>query len=149
MKEVLILFIVALVLGSVFNSVNELQKEGTAVDNPNSVVAKVSDQSFSQEVLKSDKPVLVDFWAPWCAPCRAMSPIIEGIALAYKGKLKVVKINVDDAAQTSEAYEVSSIPCFCVFRDGKVVGRKVGAVPESVLRSTIDKALLDKTALFN
>ncbi|MCK5492834.1 MAG: thioredoxin, partial [Candidatus Omnitrophica bacterium] len=85
------------------------------------VEVKVTDSNFEQEVIKSDKPVLVDFWAEWCGPCRMVAPVIEEIAQEYKEKLKVCKINVDEASNTASQYGVMSIPTIAVFKNGKVV----------------------------
>jgi thioredoxin 1 len=89
-------------------------------------VAELSDSNFQTEVLQSDQPVLVDFWAPWCAPCRAIAPIIEELATANVGKAKVGKINVDQNNQLAAKYQVDSIPTVMVFKGGEVVDRIVG-----------------------
>ena len=89
---------------------------------------KVNDGNFEQEILKSEIPVLVDFWAPWCAPCQMVGPIVEEIAKEYHGKVKVAKINVDEASQTASEYAIMSIPTLAVFEDGKVVDKVVGKV---------------------
>ena len=87
----------------------------------------VSDSDFEAEVLKSDKPVFVDFWAPWCGPCKMVGPIVEEVSEEYSDKLKVCKINVDDNPDSATKYEVRSIPTFVVFKDGKEVNRGMGA----------------------
>ena len=99
-----------------------------------------TDQNFDQEVLKSDKPVLVDFWAPWCGPCQAMGPIIEELANEYEGKVKVGKINVDENAQTAEKYEIMSIPSLKIFKGGQVIEELVGMQAKENLKSALDRA---------
>lgn len=97
-----------------------------------------SDSSFEEDVLKSDIPVLVDFWAEWCAPCRALSPILDEIAKDYEGKLKIVKVNVDENNVTSAMYGVRGIPTLLLIKDGEVVGTKVGSIPKGQLVSFVD-----------
>ena len=94
---------------------------------------EVTDSTFAQEVLQSTQPVLVDFWAVWCGPCRAVAPVVEEIAGDYEGKLKVMKLDVDDNPQTAAAYGVQSIPTLLVFKDGKQAERIIGAVPKKVI----------------
>lgn len=91
---------------------------------------KVNDQNFEEEVLQSELPVFVDFWAPWCGPCRIVGPVVEEIAKEYEGKLKVCKVNVDDANHTAVKYQVMSIPTLAVFKNGEVVAKTVGALPK-------------------
>ena len=93
----------------------------------------ITDANFEQEVLKSNLPVLIDFWAEWCAPCRMIGPIVEEIAKEYDGKLKVGKLDVDSNPQVSMKYGVRSIPTLLVFRDGRVVEQIIGAVPKHQL----------------
>ena len=99
---------------------------------------QVDDTNFKQEVLESDIPVLVDFWAAWCMPCKMVVPVVEQIAEKYQGKLKVCKLNVDEAPETAREYGIMSIPTLAVFKDGKVVEKVAGAVPASRLESMID-----------
>jgi thioredoxin 1 len=97
----------------------------------------INDGNFAQEVLKESLPVLVDFWAPWCGPCLRLAPVIEKIAEDYKGKLKVCKLNVDDAPETAASYEVMSIPTLVIFKNGKVADKIVGALPKAELETAI------------
>ncbi|HJX70139.1 MAG TPA: thioredoxin, partial [Dehalococcoidia bacterium] len=94
-----------------------------------------------QEVLKSDLPVVVDFWAPWCGPCRMLAPITEKLSEEYKGKIKLCKLNVDENPQTATKYHVMSIPLLLFFKNGQPVDQSLGAVPEQMLRTKI-KAFL-------
>jgi thioredoxin 1 len=108
---------------------------------PPSGVLNVSDKSFKQQVLRSKQPVLVDFWAPWCGPCRQVSPMVEQLGKAYKGKLRVVKVNVDDNPKLSRQYQVSSIPTLMIFEGGQMVERAVGARPHPELEAMIKRVL--------
>jgi thioredoxin 1 len=96
-------------------------------------VREVTDRTFAQEVLQSTSPVLVDFWADWCGPCKAIAPIVEALAREYEGQLTVMKLDVDENPQTALAYKVQSIPTLLVFKDGKPAERIVGAVPKNVI----------------
>jgi len=98
---------------------------------------KITDTNFEQEVLKSDIPVLVDFWAQWCAPCHMVAPVVGEIAKEYKGKLKVCKLNVDEASDTASRYGIMSIPTLAIFKNGKVADKVVGALSKSELETTI------------
>jgi thioredoxin 1 len=98
-----------------------------------------TDQNFDQEVLKSDKPVLVDFWAPWCGPCQAMGPIIEELAKELDGKVKVGKLNVDENSKTAQDFSIMSIPALKIFKAGKVVQEFVGMQAKEVLKSALEK----------
>lgn len=104
-------------------------------------VKDITDSEFEAEVLKSDSPVLVDFWAPWCGPCKSIAPVLEEVSKTYQGKLKIVKINVDDNPKSPSAYEVRGIPNLIFFKGGKLVDRVVGAVPKDQLIATIDKVV--------
>ncbi len=97
----------------------------------------VSDASFNTDVLQATGPVLVDFWAEWCGPCKAIGPALEEIAGEYAGKLTVAKVNIDENPQTPTNYNVRGIPTLVLFKDGKPVATKVGAAPKSVLREWI------------
>jgi thioredoxin 1 len=94
---------------------------------------EVTDSTFEQEVLRSAQPVLVDFWAVWCGPCKAIAPVVEELAGEYEGKLKVMKLDVDDNPRTAMAYGVQSIPTLLVFKNGQPAERIVGAVPKKVI----------------
>jgi thioredoxin 1 len=102
-------------------------------------VVTLQDATFDQEVLKSDVPVLVDFWATWCGPCKAIAPAVEEVAREFKGKAKVAKLDVDEAQQTAGQYGIRSIPTLLVFKGGRVVDTVVGAVPKSKLVDTLKK----------
>jgi thioredoxin 1 len=102
---------------------------------------ELNDGNFESEVLKSDLPVLVDFWAPWCGPCKMVGPIVEEIAKDYEGKLKVGKLNVDDKSQTAGQYGIMSIPNLLFFKGGKVVDQIVGAVAKQQFVEKLDKIL--------
>lgn len=100
-----------------------------------------TDANFQQDALNSDKPVVVDFWAPWCGPCKMVTPIIEELAKEYEGKVIVGKLNVDENTQTAGTYGVMSIPTVMVFKNGKPVQSLVGAQGKQTYKSEIDKAL--------
>jgi thioredoxin 1 len=102
---------------------------------------EITDTNFQNEVLKSDKPVLLDFWAEWCGPCKMIAPVMEELANEYDGKLKVGKVDVDANQQTSMQYGVRSIPTLLIFKGGKVVDQLVGAVPKRILAEKITKHL--------
>jgi thioredoxin 1 len=102
-------------------------------------VDDISDGNFEAEVLKSSVPVLVDFWAPWCGPCKSIAPVLEQLATEYAGKLRFVKMNVDDNPSTPSQLNVQGIPNLVVFRDGQVIDRIVGAVPKEQLKAALDK----------
>ncbi len=101
----------------------------------------VTDASFKGEVLESDVPVLVDFWAPWCGPCRMVAPVVEEIAEQYQGQVKVVKLNTDENPQIASNYGIRSIPTLMIFKDGQRVDMVVGAVPKTTLANTLEKYL--------
>ncbi|MDP8255932.1 MAG: thioredoxin [Candidatus Alcyoniella australis] len=101
----------------------------------------ISDENFDQEVIKSDLPTLVDFWAPWCGPCRMVGPVVEELAGEYAGKIKVVKLNVDEAQRTASQYGIRSIPTIMLFNGGQVVEQVIGAVPKAKLEELLRKVL--------
>jgi thioredoxin 1 len=104
-------------------------------------VLVVTDATFEAEVLKASTPVLVDFWAAWCGPCRVLGPVIEKLATAYSGRIKFCKLNVDENRLASGKYQVMSIPTVLLFKNGQIAGMSVGAVAESELRGRIEKVL--------
>ena len=106
------------------------------------MTVKATDTSFEQEVLKSDTPVLVDFWAEWCGPCRMIGPSLEDIAKEMDGKLKVVKVNIDENPATPSRYNVRSIPTLLLFKNGQVAATKIGAEPKQKLVSWINTAIV-------
>ena len=99
---------------------------------------KVSDDSFDADVLKSGTPVLVDFWAEWCGPCKALSPLVDELAGEMKDKIKVVKINIDEAPEAPTKYGVRGIPTLMIFKDGKVVETRVGGLPKAQLKQWVE-----------
>ena len=105
------------------------------------MIVEITDANFEEEVLKSDISVLVDFWAPWCGPCAIVAPRVEEIAKKYEGKLKVCKLNVDEAPRTASEYGIMSIPTLAVFQDGKIVEKQIGVTPVSKLESMIEPHL--------
>lgn len=106
-----------------------------------SSVLSVTDNTFEQEVLKAELPVLVDFWAPWCGPCKAVAPVVEDLSKEYEGRLKVVKLNTDENPKTAQAYSIKGIPSLFLFKSGVVVEQVVGAVPKSTLANAVNKHL--------
>jgi thioredoxin 1 len=107
-----------------------------------SSVQEVNDKNFETEVINADVPVLIDFWAPWCAPCRAIGPVVDELAREYSGKLKVVKMNVDDNPLTPSRYGVRSIPNLLLIKNGQVKEQIVGAVPKQAFVVAIDKVVV-------
>ncbi len=104
-------------------------------------VEKVSDQSFEEDVIKADAPVIVDFWAEWCGPCRMVAPILEEVSGEMGEKVRIVKLNVDENPQTASKYGIMSIPTLLLFKDGKIASRQVGAAPKAKLVQWINAAI--------
>jgi thioredoxin 1 len=101
-------------------------------------ISNVSDDSFENDVLKADSPVLVDYWAEWCGPCKMIAPVLEEIAREYAGRVKVAKLNIDENAQTPRKYGIRGIPTLMLFKNGQVEATKVGAVSKSQLTAFLD-----------
>src|SRR3989304_9147842 len=104
-------------------------------------IVNVTDATFEAEVLKADKPTLIDFWASWCAPCKAIAPIVDELATEYEGKVKITKMNVDENPSTPSKYGVRGIPTLLLFKGGQVVEQKVGGVPKAQRADMLKKAL--------
>ncbi|MEV8511863.1 thioredoxin [Dactylosporangium sp. NPDC051484] len=105
------------------------------------MTTEVTDETFAAEVLKSDVPVLVDFWAEWCPPCHRIAPMLEELSAEYAGRVRIVKLNADDNPRTARAYGVLSMPTLTVFRGGEVVSQQVGARPKANLREQLEAAI--------
>jgi thioredoxin 1 len=107
----------------------------------NSSIAHVSDEQFDEQVLQSSEPVLVDFWAEWCGPCKMIAPILDEVATNYAGKLRVAKVNIDQNQKTPRNYNVRGIPTLMIFKNGKVEATQIGAVSKSQLTQLIDRTI--------
>jgi thioredoxin 1 len=105
------------------------------------MVGKISDATFDSEVLKAKEPVVVDFWAEWCPPCRAIAPALEEIAGSMNGKVKIVKVNVDENPATAAKYGIMSIPTLMLFKNGELTSRQIGAAPRAKLQQWITASL--------
>ncbi len=104
-------------------------------------IVHISDESFEEEVLQSKRPVLIDYWAEWCGPCKTIAPVLDEIATEYSDRLKVVKLNIDDNPQTPPKYGIRGIPTLMVFKNGQVEATKVGAVSKAQLTAFLDDSL--------
>lgn len=104
-------------------------------------ITHISDSTFEQEVLQNDQPVLVDYWAEWCGPCKMIAPILDEIADEYEGKLKITKLNIDDNPATPPKFGIRGIPTLMIFKDGDVAATKVGALSKSQLAAFIDQSI--------
>ena len=104
-------------------------------------ITHITDASFEQDVLNSENPVMVDYWAEWCGPCKMIAPILDEIASEYKGNLKVAKLNIDENPETPQKYAVRGIPTLMIFKGGEVAGTKVGAMTKSQLSAFIDSVI--------
>ena len=105
------------------------------------MVIEIGDQEFEAEVLKSERPVVVDFWVPWCGPCLMLAPITEKLAQEYEGRIKFCKLNVEENQNMARKYQVMSIPLLLFFRDGKKVDESLGALPEDLIRPRVEALL--------
>jgi thioredoxin 1 len=112
----------------------------------NSKIVHTSDAAFETDVLKSEKPVLVDFWAEWCGPCKAIAPVLEEIAGIYADKVRIAKLNVDDNSATAAKFNIRSIPTLLLFQKGALVAQKVGALSRTQLQAFLDATLADAVA---
>jgi thioredoxin 1 len=104
-------------------------------------IIHVTDSSFEDEVLASDKPVIVDYWAEWCGPCKMIAPLLDELAIEYKGKLTVAKLNIDENQETPQKYAVRGIPTLMIFKNGEVAGTKVGAMSKTQLSAFVDSLI--------
>jgi thioredoxin 1 len=118
-----------------------IQVKVKIVESASAGVVQVDENSFESEVLKSELPVVVDFWAAWCAPCRMMAPVFEKLAAQYNGRFKFCKLNVDENPQLASRYQAMSIPLLVFFRNGEEIDRSLGAIPEAQLKAKVDALL--------
>ncbi len=128
--------------GDILIQIKIKEQSGAQSGNPPAEVIEISDADFSKEVLQSQLPVLVDFWAPWCGPCRMMGPVIAQAAQKYQGKFKFCKLNVDENPQSAARYQAMSIPLLLFFKDGQVIEKSLGAIPANRLYSILDNMIV-------
>ena len=126
---------------SKLGTTNNATKHGPAISGSNNMALEFTDSNFEELVLKSDKPVMVDFWAEWCGPCRMVGPVVQELATEYEGKAVIGKVNVDTNPQTAMKYGIRSIPTILFIKNGQVVDRSVGAVPKAQLSQKLDGQL--------
>ncbi|HET6546193.1 MAG TPA: thioredoxin TrxA [Rhodanobacteraceae bacterium] len=107
----------------------------------NEHIAQVSDDQFDDQVLKSSEPVLVDFWAEWCGPCKMIAPMLDELATSYRGRMKIAKVNIDHNQKTPRNYNVRGVPTLMIFKNGKVEATQIGAISKTQLTQFIDKAI--------
>ncbi len=115
----------------------------------NKNLVTLTDQNFQKEVIESEMPVLVDFWAPWCGPCRMIAPVIEELATEYSGKFKIGKLNTDENSKSASTYGIMSIPTIGIFKNGELVDGVVGAVPKHILTKKLDEHMNKSSAGVN
>ena len=127
--------------GYIINKIILIKRKRELKMADESILVNVNDKNFTSEVLDSTVPVLVDFWATWCGPCRSISPIVEELAKEFTGKVKVTKLNVDENPSTPGQYGVRGIPTLILFKGGKILDQIVGAVPKARLKAMLEKAL--------
>jgi thioredoxin 1 len=128
-------------IGSIMTYKRAIKKSGGGREMTSQFLGVATDDNFEGEVLKSDKPVLIDFWAPWCGPCKAIGPVVEELAGQFKDSVKIMKLNVDENQKTALNYGVRSIPTLILFKDGKVLDTLIGLVPQKRLEDFIKKSL--------
>ena len=147
MKDMLIAFIICLVLGSIWNGIQsesgsapQATNSGGAI-NADSPVIETTDASFKDDVLSAQEPVLVDFYATWCGPCKELSPTIDAVAEKYKGKVKFARVDVDKNPKITTKYGVEAMPTLKIFKNGAVVDQSVGCIPKEALVALLDKSV--------
>jgi len=127
--------------GNLVETIVVIMNTGKAYLTMSTNIIHVTDSSFEDEVLKSEMPVMLDFWAEWCGPCKAIAPVLEELAQEYNGKMVVAKINVDQNPSTPQKYAVRGIPTLMIFQNGNVIGTKVGQASKSQLSAFIDSTI--------
>ena len=122
------------------STLRKLKKRVKKGEKMSEFVMEINDSNFEAEVIKSAVPVLVDFWAPWCGPCRMIGPVVEELAKEMAGKAKFVKVNVDESPNTAAKYGIMSIPTLLIVKGGQVINQQVGAVPKAMIKNMMDSA---------